>query len=73
MVHGKRDGSVLGAGNGKGWGFRLSWFPGTICLSIVGNKGEAPKNQVRGSGEQARKPGFRPREWTELGMGKMAG
>ena len=52
--------------------FRLSWFPRTICLSIVGNKGEAPKNQVRGSGEQGRKPGFRLREWTEMGMGKGA-
>ena len=42
-------------------------------LGILGKEGEAPKNHIRGSGEQARKLGFRPRKWAELGVGKVAG
>ena len=54
--------------------FRLSWFPGpSVGLGILGKEGEAPKNHIRGSGEQARKLGFRPRKWAELGVGKVAG
>ena len=52
MVHAKRDGSVLGAGNGKGGGFRLSSSPGPSVYLLWGTRERHPKIRSEGVGSR---------------------
>lgn len=79
MVHGKRDGSVLGAGNGKGGvGFRLSWFP---VYLLWGTRERHPKIRSEGVGSRLENQASDPESgqswgwarWQHEGSGVVAG